>query len=180
MLESGNDFLDVGCGDGTFCSLAKKTYAHVVGIDISEVAIELAKKKFDIDAKIMDLNTRLDFKDDEFDTISCLDVIEHVFDPHHLVAEISRILRKNGLLILSVPNIQFFPHIIKIIRGRFPKTSDDPGYDGGHLHYFTVKDVKILLQEHNLITKFVLGLNGRKHLISFISPSIFIKAYNNK
>lgn len=53
-----------------------------------------------------DLNARLPFADGEFDTILCLEGLEHVLDPQALIGELARITRPGGRIILSTPNIQ--------------------------------------------------------------------------
>jgi 2-polyprenyl-3-methyl-5-hydroxy-6-metoxy-1,4-benzoquinol methylase len=51
-------------------------------------------------------NEKTPFNDNCFDAIVCLDVIEHVFDPRTLIKEISRVIKNNCILIISVPNIR--------------------------------------------------------------------------
>jgi len=53
-----------------------------------------------------DLNAVLPFSDGEFDTVLCLEGLEHVLDPQQLIRELCRITKKGGRVILSTPNIQ--------------------------------------------------------------------------
>ena len=96
----------------------------------------------------------LPFPDAAFDAITCLDLIEHVFEPRVLVAEIARVLAPGGSLYIAFPNMRYALRIKEIIRGRFPKTSGDIeyAYDGGHLHYYTPDDVRSLLKERGMVT----------------------------
>jgi SAM-dependent methyltransferase len=74
-------------------------------------------------------------------------VLEHVLDPRHVLRETARILQPHGVLILVTPNIRYLPCLWTLACGQFPRTSGDPaGYDGGHLHYFTYRDVRELVQ----------------------------------
>ncbi len=146
-LTPGYRALDIGCGEGLFGSLAKDHFRHICGIDCSRAALKTARSK-GVDALVADLDERhLPFNDDSFDWISCLDVIEHVFEPEHLLHEIYRVLHHNGTLILTTPNIRFIDFINPLLlKGVFPKTSQDKaGYDGGHVHYFTFRDLRYLL-----------------------------------
>jgi methionine biosynthesis protein MetW len=148
-LTTGYRALDIGCGDGMFGSLAKNHFRHFYGIDCSRAALKAARLQ-GIDALVADVDERfLPFQNDSFDWISCLDVIEHVFEPEHLLHEIYRVLDHNGTLILTTPNIRFIDFINSLtLRGAFPKTSQDRGsYTGGHLHYFTFRDIKKLLNK---------------------------------
>src|SRR5258706_16079499 len=104
---------------------------------------------------IVDLiNTDTDdfpYKKNFFDVITCLDVIEHVKDPRILLEKINTVLKKEGILIISTPNIRFSDHLSKLLfHGVFPKTSiSEAEYDGGHIHFFTYKDMYILLKNKN-------------------------------
>ncbi len=147
LASGGKRLLDIGCGDGSLAIQVKEKYDEVYGIEFSDKAAELAKEKGVI-VSISNLNYEsLPYEDCFFDTAVCLDIIEHIFDPARLVKETLRILRPGGCIILSTPNIRYIYCLIPLIfKGRFPKTSSDlESYDGGHIHYFTFKDVELLL-----------------------------------
>lgn len=152
LLGSGERLLDVGCGDGTFVALVKDKYWQVYGVDISVEALQRAERK-GIKVFRVNLNTEpLPFEPNYFDAVTCLDVIEHVFDPRFLLKEIHRVLKPGGEGFITTPNIRFLRFLQSVIlAGRFPKTSGDSTlYDGGHIHFFTFKDVELLLQEAGL------------------------------
>lgn len=52
-----------------------------------------------------DLNNNLPFRSNSFDYIICIEGIEHIENPHHLVRESARVLKKNGFLIITTPNV---------------------------------------------------------------------------
>jgi methionine biosynthesis protein MetW len=147
LLDGGNNFLDIGCGSGILAALLAKKYTTVYGVDFSPIALEKAKDR-GIKTKMVNLNEdHLPFEDNYFDSVACLDVIEHVIDPRFLLPEINRVLRIGGTLVIAAPNIQYFLHLCSLVfLGRFPRTSSDlEAYDGGHIHYFTRKDLELLL-----------------------------------
>ncbi len=148
LISPVNQLLDVGCGDGSLNLLLDGKVRWVVGVDGALSACREARAK-GFSVQCADLNAcHLPYRDGIFDAVSCLDVIEHVLDPRHLLRELARVLRPQGILVLTTPNIRAYWHILTLIHGRFPRTSGDPeGYDGGHLHYFTFADVNHLLKE---------------------------------
>jgi methionine biosynthesis protein MetW len=177
LLDKGDRLLDIGCGDGILGYFAKNKYKDVYGLDISETALKIAKKKGLITKKTNFNAGKIPFGNDYFDAITCLDVIEHVFEPIELIKEIHRVLKEKGSLVISTPNIRYFPHLFSLaIKGKFPKTSNDKEhYDGGHLHYFTFNDVEELLVSYGFKIVGKYGIFGRKILKEFLSAGIIIK-----
>lgn len=148
----GGVMLDVGCGDGTLALLVADSFGALYGVDLTPAAAQIALTRGLIPA-VADLDHgRLPYHDGAFDLVTCLDVIEHVFDPAHLLHEIARVLRVGGHCLVATPNIRYWRHLRRLVAdGCFPRTSNDPeGYDGGHLHYFTYGDIEALLAEAGL------------------------------
>ena len=98
---------------------------------------------------VMDLNSSLSYKDSTFDAVTCLDVVEHLLDPGSLIDEIYRVLKPGGQLVLTTPNIRNFRNLYTLIfRGIFPQTSPDTFvWGGGHLHFFTRKDINSIFKK---------------------------------
>jgi 2-polyprenyl-3-methyl-5-hydroxy-6-metoxy-1,4-benzoquinol methylase len=94
--------LDLGCGDGkTGKKLLDKGFqVHACDMDVNRFEFKDA-----IPFKAGNLNDRLPYEDNSFDYVILMEVIEHVYNPQHVVSEIKRILRPGGKLILSTPNI---------------------------------------------------------------------------
>lgn len=139
LLKSGERLLDIGCWDGRFLERIreKNLYKELYGIDLVAEGINNARSK-GFNVQVVDLNTGiLPFPDAYFDTVTILAVLEHVFDPYSIIREIRRVLRPSGILIIDVPNAAAVTNRIRFLLGRIPITSHDPGWDGGHLHYFT-------------------------------------------
>jgi methionine biosynthesis protein MetW len=152
-IHGGGNVLDIGCGDGALCQSIVDRFDNVYGIDNSKVALRSAR-----DSRISTTQVDLDkgslpFLSQSFDMVTCLDVIEHLFDPVVLVKEIHRVLKPDGFFVLTTPNIRFIDFVKRLlIDGRFPKTSLDKGvYHGGHLNYFTFKDLRLLLSQNGFI-----------------------------
>ncbi len=122
-------------------------------VDVNENRIKDAKTNLDKqnlnnELKYMNIDEWLDYNDNSFDLISCLAVLEHVFDPIKVVEEFSRTMKKDWLLVIEVPNIVVFFRRIAFLLWVRPRTSWDYGWDGWHLQYFTVSDLKKLLENN--------------------------------
>jgi len=96
--------LEVGCGAGNI--LEKITGGSLlVGIDISEFILQKAGNRLKNRTTLLKADAEnLPFKDGSFNKIYCSEVLEHLLRPERVVKEISRILKSEGLFILSVPN----------------------------------------------------------------------------
>lgn len=99
---SGKKMLDIGCGGGFFTNEFHKQGADIAGIDYAKHGIAFAKSRFPgIDFAVCSAYALKDFKENEFDMILLLDVIEHVRDQIKVLNEIKRVLKPNGLLVIS-------------------------------------------------------------------------------
>ncbi len=97
---------------------------------------------------------------ESYDFVIALDIMEHVFDVFNFVSNCNRTLRTNGFLILRVPNVAYIKHRAELLRGVLPITASwfgprdslrrwetQYGWDGGHLHFFTIPILIQLLEE---------------------------------
>jgi ubiquinone/menaquinone biosynthesis C-methylase UbiE len=104
IIPHNTKILDIGCGTGAFLAeVAKKRECEVYGIDILPDAIEIAKKKYKVNAIVGDANS-LPYKDSEFDVVVSFGLFEHWDNPLKLLKEWTRVLKKNGIHICMVPN----------------------------------------------------------------------------
>jgi len=101
QLTSGARFLDVGCGDGRFVRLMSEITKNGVGIDISENMIARARSR-DPDGyyEVADA-VDLPFEDCEFDVVICYGSLANIEDLRSAIGEMTRVLRKDGALILA-------------------------------------------------------------------------------
>ncbi len=104
----GNMVIDIGCHCGGLTSLMSNIIKNVVGIDMNDKAIESAKKRFE-GTKNLDficcIANNMPFKDGEFTGAFCLQMLEHLFkeDIEPTLREISRVVRKDGYIVVKVP-----------------------------------------------------------------------------
>ena len=177
--------LDIGCNNGFFLSKAKSYTGikNIFGTDISLRLIEKCRCLFPENLNnfsVQNIDAGFNFPDNFFDLITMIAVLEHVFDPINAVREIQRILKPGGIFIVEVPNIAFISYRLNLFFGIRPRTSWGYGWDGGHLSYFTKKDLKKALGENGFkiieTTGSGIFLNLRKFWGSLLLPNIIIKA----
>jgi 2-polyprenyl-3-methyl-5-hydroxy-6-metoxy-1,4-benzoquinol methylase len=102
-------FLEVGCGLGYFSNKASKLGAKVTGIDIGPNLVKINKKLTPSGTFIVSSASNLPFKDETFDVVLSTEVIEHVDNQKRAIKEISRVLKKGGILVITTPNKIFKP-----------------------------------------------------------------------
>lgn len=146
QIPKGSRILDLGCGDGNVSQLYLSK-GKVTGLDISQTALNMAKKK-GLSTLLHDLNKLpLPFSNNSFDVIILTDVLEHVIDPLNLLIEINRIIISNGLLIITVPNFARLENRFRMLMGDPTDILhwDKYGDEVEHLHWFTKGKLEYLL-----------------------------------
>lgn len=123
------------------------------------------------------LDNRFPFDDAQFDCLIALMVIEHMYDPFHAFSEAARVTRPGGDLFINLPNVASLKCRLQLLFGKMPVTSsskwfDNREWDGNHLHYFTVADVRRLglLNDLDLIE---VAPVGRMIPLKAIRPELF-------
>lgn len=139
--------LDVGCHGGTFTKviLGKVGGSKIYGIDISNSAIKEAKNKIpDGDFRVGDVQ-KLPYNSKFFDAVFCLEVLEHVDSPEKVLAEIKRLLKKDGYAVILVPMDEMFFKLIW-----FLWTIYYPVWKHAHVQSFTGNSLEKLIKENGL------------------------------
>jgi SAM-dependent methyltransferase len=102
---AGRDVLDVGCGDGTYALAARRAGARVTAVDRSAAVVRAARRRaedarLEIFLGVADA-LALPFPAGRFDVVLAVTVLCFVRDPRRAVAEMSRVLRPGGVLVLG-------------------------------------------------------------------------------
>ena len=108
-LFRGDRLLDVGCGNGAQTFRLLDRFRHVVGLDVvREHLVTFHRALAGLDdthcSTVLYDGTRMPFGDGEFDAVLSIETLEHVRSEQQLLSEIHRVLRPDGMLVLSVPN----------------------------------------------------------------------------
>ena len=104
---SGKAVLDAACGVGYGTAFLAEAARRVVGVDRDADAIEYARDRYarpNVDFVTQDL-AALDFRDGEFDVVCSFETIEHLDEPERFLAHAARLLRPDGVLVVSTPRV---------------------------------------------------------------------------
>jgi SAM-dependent methyltransferase len=104
-LQPRGRLLDVGCATGLFLHEMQQAGWEVVGVEPNLGAARYAQERFALPVEIGTLrNVRL--TDESFDVVTLWDVLEHLHTPWQDLVQVRRLLKNNGLLVLSLPNLE--------------------------------------------------------------------------
>jgi 2-polyprenyl-3-methyl-5-hydroxy-6-metoxy-1,4-benzoquinol methylase len=143
--------LDAGCGEGFVVSylLQGNDRLAITGIDCSPQAIEMARQM--VPGVLFDVGDlrEMPYGDDSFDLVMCLEVLEHLPDPHKGLRELRRVTSTHCLV--SVPHEPFF-RATNFLRGKHvPAWGRDPE----HLQHWRARQFRRLVQQYLEIERFV-------------------------
>jgi 2-polyprenyl-3-methyl-5-hydroxy-6-metoxy-1,4-benzoquinol methylase len=99
---TGKNLLDIGCGTGEFLDYCTRSGFGVLGVEPNKKAREYAIQKYGL--RIIDNESLLGLESDSFDIITLWHVLEHIHQLEDRMKIISQILKKEGTLIIAVPN----------------------------------------------------------------------------
>jgi 2-polyprenyl-3-methyl-5-hydroxy-6-metoxy-1,4-benzoquinol methylase len=142
--------LDVGCGEGVLTQQwAARIDGRVVGIDLDDPQLhaEWAKRQApNLEYRVMRAEN-LPFADDEFEVATAIEVLEHVPDPEHTVAEMARVASRH--LLVSVPREPLW-RALNMARGAYWK---DWGNTPGHLNHWSKRSFVQLLSRYGTVAE---------------------------
>jgi len=149
MVGSGRDVLDVGCGEGFLATELKRQGNRVTGIDaLSEAEQTEALEQYfsaDLDAGIAEVVEKLRGK--RFDRVLLMDVLEHLKRPEVLLRQCKDVLKPEGAVVVSLPNIANLTVRLMLLVGRFNYTVRGI-LDKTHVRFFTRRTARRFLEEN--------------------------------
>ena len=104
-----NTFLDIGSGSGEVLYMAIKSGFDAKGIEPNIGYADYSKKYLDLPVSNKTYDNA-ELKEKSFDVVNLQDVLEHLPDPLFCLSFINKILKQDGILSVSVPNIEFYAH----------------------------------------------------------------------
>lgn len=145
---SGKRILDVGCGIGFVSrNLVRKNEVH--GVDISAEYLSRAASR-GIETEQWDIQKGLPFDSSSFDIVLATEILEHIFDTDALLSEVRRVLKEEGVFVLTVPNVCSLASRVQVVLGRSPSYIEHHCREGmaGHIRGYNLSAIKRQLVEH--------------------------------
>jgi 2-polyprenyl-3-methyl-5-hydroxy-6-metoxy-1,4-benzoquinol methylase len=159
-LGKGRALLDIGSGTGEFLNHCKEAGFSVEGIEPSESARKLTKNNFNIIAKEeSDLGS---IPDESQDFVSMWHVLEHVYHLNDRIKQIYRLLKKDGKVIIAVPNLNSYD--AKHYK-EYWAAYDLPR----HLYHFRPTDVEAIFKKHDFSLEKILPMKFDSYYVSMLS-----------
>lgn len=156
LKDQGRRVLDIGCHSGLMGSMIKaKLNAEVVGLDFDPVALDHARARLD---RVHDVDLEseswaedlLSKGERDFDVALFGDVLEHTSDPEFILRETRKLLKPQGKVIVSLPNVANLRVRLSLLRGNF-EYADSGILDRTHLRFFTLESAHALLERSGYI-----------------------------
>ena len=143
--------LDVGCGEGVLTHewALRLGDRRVVGIDLDDPALHAQwedRRAPNLEYRVMKAES-LPFATDEFDCATAIEVLEHVPDPEHTVAEMARVAARH--LLVSVPREPLW-RMLNMARGAYLK---ELGNTPGHLNHWSKRSFVAALSRHGRVVE---------------------------
>jgi 2-polyprenyl-3-methyl-5-hydroxy-6-metoxy-1,4-benzoquinol methylase len=164
--------LEVGCGAGSTLARIRELRADawVAGVEVVRLESPLYARLDHFEC--LDIETGLPaIEPGSIDVLLCLDVLEHLRDPQQILARLATLMRPQGLLIASLPNLQYIKVSLPLLFGRFDYT-DEGVLDRTHLRFFTRRSALRLFEAAGFTMQRVERLRIRdvRKLMSVLLP----------
>ncbi|MBV9287275.1 MAG: class I SAM-dependent methyltransferase [Hyphomicrobiales bacterium] len=170
--------LDIGCAEGYFVEAVKKKYpqCETWGVEPDAAAAQEAAKR--VDHVLCDRFEHIStLPVCYFDTVIMNDSLEHFQYPEPVLRTVAKLLKQNGALVLSLPNVRFYPVVRDLLFRNDWEYQDSGVLDRTHFRFFTTKSARRLLERNGFRVETLEGINfvefQRAKYIFSLAPKFF-------
>jgi 2-polyprenyl-3-methyl-5-hydroxy-6-metoxy-1,4-benzoquinol methylase len=161
-LTKKGKILDIGCGYGYFLTIAKQRGWQCTGVEINEELASYLNTKKGLNVRAGTLSEQ-NYETESFDVITMFNIIEHLLYPAKAMAEVNRILKKEGLLVVETPTEDgLFKKIAsllyKVSAGKVSFMIKGAYQKGGHHFGFSRQSIRKILEKNGFQ---VISIEGR-------------------
>jgi methionine biosynthesis protein MetW len=183
-VGNAKDVLELGCSTGYISRLLSEQGCRVIGVESDPDAAAKAVRyctrvvQADLDRAGWAVALPPDFK---FDVIVLGDVLEHLAHPERVLRQLPPLLKPNGYLVISLPNVVHWATRLKIVFGRF-EYEPIGTLDATHVRFFTCRTARELIEEAGYrVLEFHPAIGGRMsghlrpvwQLLARLMPGLF-------
>lgn len=145
-VRAGDRVLDLGCGDGTLAAALAHAGAQVTAGDVAKGAVDRARAAHpQLDVRALAEDAPLPWEEDAFDVVWLGEVLEHVVDTVLLLAEVRRVLRFSGTLLVTTPAHGRVRTALLALRPGGLDEHFDPRTD--HLRFYTARTLSSVVRD---------------------------------
>lgn len=162
--QNATRILEVGCGEGAFSSLLKRSDRELWGIEMNEDAAQKATEVCTF-VLVGDFNTIYDqLPKNHFDCVIFNDVLEHIYAPWDTIKMVKSLLTQNGVLVSSIPNFRYIDNLVTeiLFRKDFQYKPEGGILDDTHIRFFTSKSMCRMFVEQGYEVLINEGINPCK------------------
>lgn len=147
-----NRLLEIGCGSANTLKYIKDNYQcdWACGVELVHEAAEIARSKVDLVIEGDIENIDLPIEPETLDVILCLDVLEHLINPWGVMSKLGVLLKSDGVIIASIPNVCHFSVLRPLIFHGEWEYVNKGVLDRTHLRFFTRKTALKLFESSDL------------------------------
>lgn len=151
LCPENTTILDVGCGDGFGASFVLNgfRYSKYVGLDLSMKKLKRTKEFIKKSHTLLADAEELPFKKSSFDVVFCFETLEHLINPEKALQEIKRVVKDDGLCLISIPiDSTFQEKLLKLfnkVKSRKKNTFNE------HIQFFSLSRILNLFKNNSFI-----------------------------
>lgn len=175
-FKANGKLLDIGCSYGNYLVKMRNFGWDVYGTEINSKAVEFAQNNLKLKNVKNIFFEEYPFKGEYFDVVNMNMVLEHVYDPSFNIKKIYDILKKDGGLMISVPNMDGFE---AKLHKEYAYTLQVPE----HLHHFTPKRITKLLEDNAFEVIRIVYQNSDRDFVApfgYKNSKFYYKLFHNK
>lgn len=163
LPPSPKRLIDIGCGEGLFGAGVKARFpgCETWGVELVADAAEKAATRNDHVLRTSFENP-VDLPTAYFDVVTMNDVLEHITWPEPALANAKRILRPDGKLVLSIPNVRYYLNVRDLVFKNDWEYRDCGVLDRTHFRFYTSRSATRLLHENGFQVEQIKGINSSR------------------
>ena len=159
QIGRGRRVLDVGCLGGQLTEKIATRGNQVWAIEVNEKAAQAAKAR-GLTVTVADVEKGIPFETASFDVVHAGDLLDHLYDTDQFMRECGRVLKSNGVLLFSTPNLNSLENRLRVLRGGYLSTAGAFPEDhfGERIRVFNIPKIRELCARSGFELEEVVGV----------------------